>query len=90
MEQYVNVPVQMISVCSTVGNLTPMRFRFENEDHTLETITVDSVLGHKETNFNGIREIQYTCRATIHNTCRIFILKYSVGTTRWRLSQILS
>lgn len=90
MEQNVNIPIQMISVCSTVGELTPMRFRFENEDHTIETVHVDEVLGRKDTNFNGIREIQYTCRADIGGMCKLFILKYSISTTRWRLSQILS
>lgn len=90
METTINVPVQMISVCSTVGDLTPMRFRYEDEDHSIQTITIESVLGRKEVTFNGIREIQYTCKASILGISRVFILKYSISNTKWKLFQVLS
>lgn len=90
MEQVVNIPIQMISVCSTVGELTPMRFRFENEEHVLETVNVDNVHSHKDISFNGIREIQYVCSACLNNMERIFILKYNIESHKWIMFKILA
>lgn len=90
MEQTVNIPVQMISVCSTVGDITPMRFRFESEDHSIETVSIDSVLARKNTGYNGIVEIQFTCRASISGIFRYFILIYNITSHKWRLFRMLS
>lgn len=90
MEQTVNIPIQMISVCSTVGDITPMRFRYEDEDHSIETVSIDSVLAHKDTAYNGIREIQYTCRAKIGGLFRYFLITYNINSHKWRLFKMLS
>ena len=90
MEQVVNIPIQMISVCSTVGDLTPMRFRFENSDHQLETIQVESVHAHKVTTYNGIREIQYVCSAYVNDLLKLFVLKYNIESHKWIMFKFLS
>lgn len=89
MEKVVNIPIQMISVCSTVGDLTPMRFRFENEEHEVETVNVNEVHSHKDINFNGIHEIQYVCSAIVNELERIFILKYNVKSHKWIMFKFL-
>lgn len=53
----VNLPIQIICCCSTLGEFTPLRFRFETEEHELITVQIESVLAHKETSFAGMREI---------------------------------
>lgn len=85
----INLPVQMFSVCSTIGELTPVRFRFENEQHGIETVPISRVLTHKDTMFNGIPEIIYTCEANISGNKRIFTLVYSIRSHKWRLMQIV-
>lgn len=80
----------MISVCSTMGELTPMRFRFESEEHTVETVKINQILSHKDTTFNGIKEIQYTCQAIIENEMKLFIIIYNISSHRWRLFKMLT
>lgn len=90
MEEIVNIPIQMISVCSTVGDLTPLRFRFENNEHSVETIDVNSVHSYQDTKFNGIKEIQYVCSAFINDTEKLFILKYNVNSHKWIMFKMLN
>lgn len=90
MEQIFNIPIQMISVCSTMGEFTPMRFRFESEDHSIETVKIEQVLSHKDTAFNGIREIQYTCQALIGSELKLFVIAYNINSHKWRLFRMLT
>lgn len=90
MEQTVNIPIQLFSVFSTIGDIQPLYFRMENEDHSVETVKIDKITAHKETSFNGIREIQFTCQATVHEQCRLFTLTYNIASHKWRLFRILS
>lgn len=83
MEQVLNIPIQMISCCSTVGDMQPLRFRFENEEHELITIQVDKVLAHNDTVFNGIKEIHYVCQTTVDDRIFLFILKYNISSHKW-------
>lgn len=90
MEQTINIPIQMFSVCSTVGDFTPVRFRFELEDHSIETVKIDNILSHKDTGYNGIKEIQYTCQAVIGGTSKYFTVVYNVTSHKWRLFRMLN
>lgn len=86
----VNIPVQLISSCSTLGELTPLRFRYENEEHMLSTVNIDHVLSMKENQYNGITEIIYTCQAYLDKTMHLFELKYTVTSHRWMIFRILT
>ncbi|MCR5001462.1 MAG: hypothetical protein K6A71_06675 [Lachnospiraceae bacterium] len=48
METEANYPIQLISVTSTRGDITPIRFRYENGDHEIITVSVDEVHAQKE------------------------------------------
>lgn len=90
MEQTFNVPIQMFCVISTVGDFTPVIFKFENNDHAIETIRINQILSHKDTNYNGNHEILYTCQAQIDGINHIFTLTYSVASHRWRFFKLLT
>lgn len=90
MDKNINIPIQMIACCSTNGEIPPLRFRYESQDHELITVNISSVLGHKNTEIAGLKEIQYTCTADINNMTKIFILKYSISTHKWKILKILS
>ena len=90
MEQTVNIPIQMFSICSTVGDITPVRFRFESEEHLIETIHIDNILSLKESGYNGIRELHYTCEAVIYGDAKYFIITYNIATHKWRLFKMLN
>ena len=67
-----------------------MRFRFESAEHSLETVNIDQVLSHKDTSFNGIKEIQYTCQALIGSELKLFIIVYNITSHKWRLFRMLT
>jgi hypothetical protein len=85
-----NVPIQAITVCSTLGDFTPLRFRYENEAHQIESVTVKKVLASKATIYAGVNCLQYTCSAEISGREHIFILKYNVLSHTWIFLRTLS
>lgn len=80
----------MICCVSTQGEFTPMRFRFEDEEHNLTTVNVSRVLSHNVTTFNGIEEIHYTCKAPIADKEVLFDLKYTVESHKWIIFKLLN
>ncbi|MBQ8148217.1 MAG: hypothetical protein IJ040_05440 [Lachnospiraceae bacterium] len=90
MEQAFNIPIQVFCVVSTLGDLTPVRFRFEAEDHQIITVEITEILSHKELRLAGTREILYTCSASIENQMQIFNLKYNVNLHRWIFARFLT
>lgn len=90
MGTIINLPIQMIASCSTQGEFTPLRFRYEDEEHNLVTVQIAAVLTHRVDRYNGIQEIVYTCRANLFGESRMFDIKYNVLTHRFSIYQMLS
>lgn len=90
MGTVLNLPIQLISSCSTQGEFTPLRFRYEDEEHNLITVQIAEILTHRENHYNGIHEIIYTCRADIYGESRLFDLRYNVSLHRFSVFQMLS
>ena len=84
-----NVQIEMICVCAADGKLTPLRFRLENEDHCLQTVSIDQVLVSKPIQYAGIDAIQYLCKAIMDDKERLFELRYTVKTHRWSLFRVV-
>lgn len=61
----VNIPIQMLSLRDTMGRITPIRFRFQMAEDTVETMEVQKVISHDEKNYVGIREKQFICSAKV-------------------------
>jgi len=85
-----NVPVQMFSVISTTGDMIPLRFRFEAEDHTIQTIVIAETLAKQECNYVGQQCIKYTCKSVAEEREILFEMKYLVGSHKWVLSKVLN
>lgn len=91
MRQTVNIPIQLFCVVSTLGELTPVRFRYENEEHQIITIDISDVLSTKEKKIAGISEIIYTCTAAFEEEQQhMFNLKYNVSAHKWTFFELLS
>ena len=80
-----NLPVEMISICSVDGQLRPLRFRFEDESHRIFTIKIAEILVSRELNYAGCQNYQYTCRAELDDKARLFDLRYAVKAHKWTL-----
>ena len=86
----VNIPIQMLSLGDTTGRITPIRFRFQTAEETIETIEVQKVISRDEKNYVGIREKQFICSAKISDRERIMEIRYNVGSQKWTIFQFLA
>ena len=89
MDDGLNIPIQMISVCSTNGELLPLRFRYEDKEHLLQTVNILETVCKKDINYIGIEAFLYTCKAMMYGKEKMFELKYTVRTHKWILFRIL-
>ena len=84
MEQ-VNMPVDVICVCSADGQIRPLRLRMETEDHQLLRVDIDEVISSKAVQYVGIEAQIFLCRAMVEGKKWLFELKYTIRTHNWCL-----
>ena len=84
MEQSV-CPVDVISMCSAGGEIRPLRFRMEDENHQLIRVDVDEIVSSKKIQYVGIEAQIFLCRATVHGKYALFELRYTIRTHSWCL-----
>lgn len=58
-----NIPIQLVGACSTLGDMTPLWFRYENEEHAVVTVKVEEVVSSKEERYCGMDYISFVCWA---------------------------
>ena len=90
METETNYPIQLIAVTSTLGDITPIRFRYENGEHELVTVNVDEIHAKKEMTIGKGGSIIYTCASLIDETKMLYQLRYEIGTHKWIFMKKLS
>lgn len=78
MERHINYPVQVICSCSTSGEFTPIRFRFESPSCELITIDILAVESRKSVHMNNAYEMTYVCKGKLNNLIKTFHLRYSI------------
>lgn len=89
MESAINIPIQMISACNTTGEIIPLKFKFENDEHMIKTVNILDTICCKEINYAGIKALLFTCKAVIGDKENLFELKYTFLTHTWVLFRIL-
>ena len=60
-----NTPIDVISVCSADGEIKPLRFRMEEEDHTLRRIDIAQVISPRKIQYVGIAARIFLCTALV-------------------------
>ena len=83
-------PIEMISMTTTQGDITPIRFRYETPEHELIVVHVDDIHGRKEMTIGKGGSIIYTCSSTIEDTRVMYELRYEIGTHKWIFNGRLS
>ena len=76
-------PVDVISLCSANGEIRPLRFRMEDEEHQLLSVNVDEVISSKHIQYAGIEAQIFLCRATVKGKQWLFELKYTIRSHNW-------
>ena len=85
-----NIPIQLVSACSTLGQITPLWFRYEYEEHQIVTVKIQQVVSSKEEKHCGMDYISYVCWAQTEQQRRLIELRYRLSTHKWSFFQALS
>lgn len=80
-----NCPVDVISVCNTQGEIRPLRFQLEDEEHQLLRVNIQEVISMREVQHVGVEANIFLCRARVHDRDWTFELKYTFRSHSWRL-----
>ena len=80
-----NCPVDVISVCNTQGEIRPLRFQLEDEEHQLLRVNIQEVVSIREIQHVGVEAHIFLCRARVHDRDWTFELKYTFRSHTWRL-----
>lgn len=80
-----NCPVNVISVCNTEGEIRPLRFQLEDEEHQLLRVNIQEVVSVREIQHVGVEAHIFLCRARVHDREWTFELKYTFRSHTWRL-----
>lgn len=80
-----NCPVDVISVCNTEGEIRPLRFQLEDEEHQLLRVNIQEVVSVREIQHVGVEAHIFLCRARVHDREWNFELKYTFRSHTWRL-----
>ena len=78
-------PVDMICVCSAGGEIRPIRFRLENEEHQLLRVDIEEIISSKLIQYVGIEAQIFLCQATVKGKKWLFELRYTIRTHSWCL-----
>lgn len=84
-----NLQIEVISVFSPDGKITPLRFRMEDEEHCLQTVSISQVVCEKPIRYAGVDAIEYLCKAFKEGKEKLFALRYTVRTHRWTLFRVV-
>ena len=76
-------PVDVIAMCCANGDIRPLRFRMEDEEHQLLRVDIDEVISSKPIQYVGIEAHIFLCRATVRGKIWLFELKYTIRTHNW-------
>lgn len=78
-------PIDVISMCSANGDIRPLRFRMEDEDHQLLRVDIDEVISCKPIQYVGIEAKVFLCRAAVRGKNTLFELRYTIRSHSWCL-----
>ena len=81
--------IEVICVCDTGGNVRPLRFRFEDQEHRLHVIGIQEIVYQKNTEYVGIESILFGCRAELEGKERLFELRYTIRSLKWVITRVL-
>ena len=76
-------PIDVICVCSANGDIRPLRFRIETEEHQLLRVDIDEVISSKLIQHVGIEARIFLCRATVEGRQWLFELRYTIRSHCW-------
>lgn len=77
------MPVQIYSDFSKFSKFSPMRFRFEDQNRSIQLVEIKQITSYKTFLVSGNKFIQYLCNAKIKNQETTLELIYNVSGHNW-------
>ncbi|MBO5868515.1 MAG: hypothetical protein J6Q54_06390 [Oscillospiraceae bacterium] len=78
-------PVDVIALYSANGDIRPLRFRMEDEEHQLLRVDIDEIVSSREIQYVGIEARIFLCYATVQGKRWLFELRYTIRSHSWCL-----
>ncbi len=78
-------PVDVIAMHSANGDIHPIRFRMEDEQHQLLRIDIEEIISSKTVLYVGIEAQIFLCKATVQGRKWLFELRYTIRSHSWCL-----
>ena len=78
-------PIDVMSVCTADGEITPLRFRIETEEQGLLRVDIAQIVSRKNICCAGIESKSYLCKVQEGDFMRMYELRYSIRSHRWSL-----
>ena len=75
----------MISLCNADGSLSPLRFRYEDEEQQIRKAHVTQILSRRQLKYVDVEFFLYSCRAIEEDREWTYELQYVVRSHRWLL-----
>lgn len=77
--------IEMITVTNEAGVITPIRFKFKNEDASCVIIKIDKIIFTEKERIAGNYMLLYRCKSLIDDVEKIYELKYELSSCKWLL-----
>ena len=81
-------PIEVLSVTDLKGNITPLRFKLENEDESNQVIKVNKVIDREQEKLAGNYMMVFKCQSLLGNIEKRYEIKYEFSTCKWLLYKI--
>lgn len=76
-------PVDVIAMCCAGGEIRPLRFRMEDEEHQMIRVDIEEIVSSKNICYVGIEAQIFLCRATVGGKKTLFELRYTIRSHSW-------
>lgn len=84
-----NLPIQLFCVISTLGDFTPVRFRYADEDGLVHSVSISSLIGKSKIRRCGRDMLCYRCHTDWEGQSIPVELRYDITDHKWSLARRL-
>ena len=81
-------PVDVISVCSAAGEITPLRIQIIDEERQMMRFNIEQILRVDDIDHVGVEAKLFHCKATVWGKKWTFDLKYYIRSHSWRVQRM--
>lgn len=80
--------VDMICLSSSEGDITPLKFRFQESGGESRIVKIDRIISRKEEKIAGNRMLVFTVQSLMDGIERVFEMKYEIQSFKWYLYKL--